>query len=153
MVVIHKEIYQNLATISSPFCTGHAGFLGIMMLKALYVQCFNDPFQPPLHLGKYPDNIPTNASAQQCSKLLICLKALKLVYDTFKVVTQCSGTNSRRRSTRTTWLSLMILTLLSLMSIPASSTSTLLIDMQKLIYEWLKRIKNSSMPPWTPSNS
>ena len=63
MAVIHKEIYQNLATILSPFGTGHAGFVGIMMPEALYVQHFNDPFQPPLNSGKYPNDIPTNASA------------------------------------------------------------------------------------------
>ena len=58
MVVIHKEIYQNLATILSPFGTSHAGYLGIMMLGVLYVQCFNDPFQPSINPGEYPDNIP-----------------------------------------------------------------------------------------------
>ena len=40
-----------------------------------------------------------------------------------------SGTNSRRRSMRTTLLSLTILMWVSPMYTPASSTSTLLIDM------------------------
>ena len=65
MVVVCKEIYQNLAAISSLFGTSHAGYLGIMMPEALYVQHFNDPFQPPFNPGKYPDDIPINASAQQ----------------------------------------------------------------------------------------
>ena len=64
MAVICKEIYQNLATILSPFGTGHAGFSGIMMPEALYVQHFNDPFQLPLNPGEYLDDIPANASAQ-----------------------------------------------------------------------------------------
>ena len=89
MVVIHKEIYQNLATISLPFSNGHARFSGIMMPEALYVQCFSDPFQPPINPGKYPDNIPSNTSTQQWSKLLIHHKAAKQVYDTFKAVMQC----------------------------------------------------------------
>ena len=86
-MIIHKEIYQNLAAILSPFGTSHAGYLGILMPEALYVQHFNDLFQLPINPGEYPGNIPTNASAQQWSKLLIHQKALKLVYDNFKVVT------------------------------------------------------------------
>ena len=31
MMVIHKEIYQNLATILSTFCTNHGRILGIIM--------------------------------------------------------------------------------------------------------------------------
>ena len=89
MVVIQKEIYRNPAPISLPFGTSHTRFLGIMMPEVLYIQHFNVLFQPPCNLGKYPDNIPTNASNQQCSKLLICHKASKLVYNTFKVVLQC----------------------------------------------------------------
>ena len=38
MEVFSKEIYQNFATISWPFGTGHAKFLGIMMLKVLFGQ-------------------------------------------------------------------------------------------------------------------
>ena len=87
IAVIRKEIYQNLATISSPFGTGHAGYLGVMMPEALYVQHFNDPFQPPINPGEYPNNISANVSAQQWRKLLIRHKALKLVYNTFKAVT------------------------------------------------------------------
>ena len=64
VVVIRKKINQNLATILSPFGTGHAGYLGIMVTKVQYAQCFNDPFKPPINSGKYPDNIPVNASAQ-----------------------------------------------------------------------------------------
>ena len=64
MAVICKEIYQNLAAISLPFGTSHAGYLCIMMPEALYVQRFNDPFWPPINPGKYPDDIPANASAQ-----------------------------------------------------------------------------------------
>ena len=89
MAVIQKEIYQNRPTISLPFGNGHARFLGIMMLAALYVQCFDDPFQPTLNLAKYPDNIPANVSAQQWSELLIHHKAAYQVYNTFKAVTQC----------------------------------------------------------------
>ena len=59
------------------------------MPEALHVQCFNDPFQLPINPSKYPDDIPANVSALQCSKLLIHHKASKLVYDTFKAVTQC----------------------------------------------------------------
>ena len=80
---------KNVTTILSPFGTGHTRFLGIMMLEMLYVQCFNDWFQMPLNLGEYPDDIPINASAQQCSKLIICHKASNLVHDTFKAVTKC----------------------------------------------------------------
>ena len=61
MVVIHKKIYQNLAAISSPFGAGHAGYLGITMPEALYVQHFHDPFQPPINPGEYPNDIPVNA--------------------------------------------------------------------------------------------
>ena len=89
MAVIHKEIYQNLAAILSPFGMGHAGYLGIMMPEAFFVQHFNDPFQPPINSGKSPDDIPASSSAQQWSKLLIHHTASKLVYDTFKAVTKC----------------------------------------------------------------
>ena len=65
MAVICKEIYQNVATISSPFGTGHARYFGIVMPEVLYVQLFNDPFQPPINPGKYPNDIPANASAQR----------------------------------------------------------------------------------------
>ena len=61
-----------------------------------------------------------------------------------------SETNSRRRSMKTILLSLMILMLVSPMSTPASSTNTLLINMQNSIYAWPTTIKNNSMPPWTP---
>ena len=64
MVVICKEIYQNLTAILLPFGIGHARYLGSMMLEALHVQHFNDPFKPPINPSKYSDNIPTNASAQ-----------------------------------------------------------------------------------------
>ena len=63
MVVIRKEIYQNLATNLLPFGTGHARNLVIMMPEALYVQHFNDPFQPLINSSKYPNDIPANASA------------------------------------------------------------------------------------------
>ena len=63
-----------------------------------------------------------------------------------------SETNSRRQSMRTTWLSLMIQMRVSPMYTPASSTNTLLIDMQKLIYEWPTTIVNSSTHQWTPPN-
>ena len=89
MVVICKEIYQNLAAISSPYGTGHAKYLGIMMPEVLYVQHINDPFQPPINPGEYPDDIPANLSTQQRSKLLIHHKVLKLVYNTFKAATEC----------------------------------------------------------------
>ena len=89
MVVINKEIHHNLATISLPFGNDHAGFLSVMMQEVLYVQCFDDQFQPPLNLGKFPNDIPTNASTQQWSKLLICHKAARQVHNTFKAVTQC----------------------------------------------------------------
>ena len=89
MAVIRKEIYQNLAAILSPFGTDHAGHLVIMMPEVLYIQHFNDLFQLPINPSKYPYDIPANTSAQQQSELLICHKALKLVYDTFKAVTQC----------------------------------------------------------------
>ena len=46
-------------------------------------------FWAPHDQGKYPDDIPANVSAQQCSELLICHKAAKQVYDTFKAVIQC----------------------------------------------------------------
>ena len=89
MVVIHKEMYQNLTAILSPFHTGHAGYLGIMMLEALYVQGFNDPFQLSINPGKYPERIPDNISTQWWIQLLIHHKASKLAYETFKAVTQC----------------------------------------------------------------
>ena len=60
-----------------------------MMPNALYIQHFNDPFQPPSNPGEYPDDIPANASAQRQKELIICHKAAKLIYDTYKVVTQC----------------------------------------------------------------
>ena len=60
-----------------------------MMPEALYVQHFNDPFQLHFNLGKHPDDIPANASAQQCNEVLIYHKVAKQVYTTFKVVTQC----------------------------------------------------------------
>ena len=82
MVVIGKEIYQNLATISSPFGTNHARYLGFMMPEVLHVHYFNDPFQPPINLDEYPNDIPANASAQRQSKLLIHHKVSKFVYDT-----------------------------------------------------------------------
>ena len=52
IAVICKEIYQNLANISSPFGNGQARFLGIMMPEALYVQCFVNHLQPPLIGGE-----------------------------------------------------------------------------------------------------
>ena len=60
MAIIQKKIYQYLAEISSPFGTGKAGYLGIMMPDALYIQHFNDPFQPPSNPSEYPDDIPAN---------------------------------------------------------------------------------------------
>ena len=57
MVVIHKEFFQNLAIISLPFGNNHDGFLCIMMLEALYIQCFDNPFQLSLNPGEYPNNI------------------------------------------------------------------------------------------------
>ena len=89
MAVIQKEIYQNLAAILSPFGTGQAGYLEIMMPNMLYIQHFNDPSQSPGNPGEYPDDIPANMSAQRQSKLIICHKAVKLIYDTYKAVTQC----------------------------------------------------------------
>ena len=62
-MVICKEIYQNLAAISSPFGTNHSGYLGIMMLKALYVQRFNDPFQPPINLSGWQCLSPNSCAA------------------------------------------------------------------------------------------
>ena len=59
------------------------------MPKALYVQRFNDPFQLPINPSEYPDNISANASTQLWSEFLIRHKASKLVYYTFKTVTQC----------------------------------------------------------------
>ena len=82
MVVIHREIYQNLVAILLPFGTSHAGYLGIMMPEALYVQCFNDPFQLLINTGEHLDDIPANTSTQWWCKLLIHHKASKLVYDT-----------------------------------------------------------------------
>ena len=79
MAIIQNEIYQNLMAISLPFGTGQAGYLGIMMPDALYIQHFNDPFQPPGNLGEYPDDIPANASAQRWSELIIRHKAEKLI--------------------------------------------------------------------------
>ena len=89
MAIIRKEIYQNLAAISSPFGTGLARYLGIMISDVLYIQHFNDPFQPPGNPSEYPIDIPANVSAQRQSKLNIHHKAAKLVYDIYKVVTQC----------------------------------------------------------------
>ena len=63
-----------------------------------------------------------------------------------------SRTSSRRQSMRAALLSSTILTLDSPMSTPASYTSTLLIDIRKLTYEWQRRIKKTSTPPWTPPN-
>ena len=60
-----------------------------MMPDALYVQHFDDPFQPPVNHSKYPDNIPAKVSAPQQSKLIIHHKAAKLIYDNYKAVTQC----------------------------------------------------------------
>ena len=37
MIIIRKEIYQNLAAILLPFGTGQAGYLGIMMPDVLYI--------------------------------------------------------------------------------------------------------------------
>ena len=79
--IIQKEIYQKFATISLSYGNRHAGFLGIMMPVALYAQCFNALFQPPHDLGKYHNDIPTNVSIQW-SKILICHKAVKQVYNT-----------------------------------------------------------------------
>ena len=71
MAIIWNEIYQNLAAILLPFGTGLAGYLGIIMPDTLYIQRFNDPFQPPGNSSKYLDDIPANASAQQWSELII----------------------------------------------------------------------------------
>ena len=59
------------------------------MPEMLYVQHFHEPFQQPIDLGGYPNNIPANASAQQRSELLIYHKVAKQVYDAYKVVLQC----------------------------------------------------------------
>ena len=64
MVIIYKEIHQNFATISLPYSSGHAEFLGIMMPEALCSQHLNEPFQLPNDLGEYPDDIPADTSAQ-----------------------------------------------------------------------------------------
>ena len=64
IAVIQKEIYQNLVAILLPFGTGLAGYLGIMMPDALYIQHFNDLFQPPGNPGDYPNEIPANVLAQ-----------------------------------------------------------------------------------------
>ena len=60
MMVIQKEIYQNVAAISLSYGNGQAGVLGIMMPEVLYVQHFKEPFQQPNDLGKYLDDIPAN---------------------------------------------------------------------------------------------
>ena len=71
------------------FGTDHAAYLCIMMLEVPYVQHFNDPIQPPINPGEYPDDIPANASTLRRIELIFDHKASKLVYDTFKAVTQC----------------------------------------------------------------
>ena len=90
MMVIQKEIYQNLATTILPYGNGQTGLWGIMMPNVLYVQCFNKLFGQSTDPGKHPDNIPTNASAQQWSEILIHHKAAKQVYDTYKTMIQCN---------------------------------------------------------------
>ena len=64
MAIIQNEIYQKFAMISLPYGNGHLRFLGIIMPEALYAQHFNDSFQLPHDPGKYPNDIPTNSSAQ-----------------------------------------------------------------------------------------
>ena len=78
MVIICKEIYQILTAILMPFSTCHMWFLGIMLPKVLYVQCFNNLLQTPLNPSVYPND-----------KFLIRRKMSKLVYNTFNLVTQC----------------------------------------------------------------
>ena len=58
------------------------------MPEVLCIQCFKEPFIQPINLSKYPNDISANASAQWKGKLLICHKAAKQVYDTYKAVIQ-----------------------------------------------------------------
>ena len=110
MVVIHKEIYQNLATFLLPFGTGHAGFLGIMMLEVLYAQCFNNPFQQPsiqasTLLTFLPTRLPNNAVNSSS-----ITKHQNRSTTPSRRSHSASRTNSWRQSTRTIWLSSTILT-------------------------------------------
>ena len=89
MVVIQEEIYQNLAVITLPYGNGQAAFFNIVMPEVLYVPHFNKSFRQPINPGEYPNRIPASASAQQFSEILICHKAAKQVYDTYKLVIQC----------------------------------------------------------------
>ena len=64
MTVIWKEIYQNLASINSPFDQRQAGFLGIVMPQAPYIQRFDKTFYPPEDPGNYSSNVPANETAE-----------------------------------------------------------------------------------------
>ena len=121
MAVIQKEIYQNPAATSLHYSKRHVRFLGIMMPELLYVQDFNKPF------------IPTNASDQQGSELLICQKAAKQVYDTYKAVTQCPHNQFQRVIHEDYFAKLDDPDVGFAKSTPASSINVSLIKMPKLI--------------------
>ena len=144
MVIICKEIYQNLSAFSSPFGTGLALFLSIVMSKALYLQHFNNPFQQLFNQGKYPDDIPANASAQQCSELFIYHKVAKQVYNTFKAVTQCLQ-NQFHKAIHEDCLAELDDPNIRLTNVHPSV-------IYQHTYKWWRRIEKTSMPPWTPPN-
>ena len=58
---------KNVAAIALLYGNGQTGYLDIMMLKALYIQCFNKCFVIPINPDKNPNDIPSNASTQQWS--------------------------------------------------------------------------------------
>ena len=75
MVIICKEIYQNLTIIASPFGNEQAGFLVIMMPNALYIQCIDD--------------ISANANTMRHEQILIQHKANKRLLDSYKALVLC----------------------------------------------------------------
>ena len=77
MTLMCKEMYQNLATIMSPYGMKQAGFLGVLLLNVLYCQWFNKHFQAPHDPRDYLEYILANATMAHCSKLLAQHKAQK----------------------------------------------------------------------------
>ena len=118
----------------------------------LYVKHFNDPFQPPLNPGEYPNNIPTNMSAKQCSKLLICHKASKIVYHTFKVVTQYLG-NQFQEAIHEDYLAELDDPDVGLTNVHPSVIYQHIIDgYAKIDLHMADDNQKQSMPQWTPPN-
>ena len=125
MVIICKEIYQNLSAFSSPFGTGLALFLGIVMSKALYLQHFNNPFQQPLTQASTLMTFPPMPLPNNAANSLSTTKWQNRSTTPSRRSHSASRTNSIRQSMRTALLRLTIPTSDSPMSTPVSYTSTL----------------------------